>query len=302
MTSNRQSKANKKNAELSSGPLTPEGKSISSRNALQHGILSQHIYIHEGDLIEYNDFVEFRDNFFQEWGPKGFIETMLVDRLFATWWRLRRLHIAEAGMIEKQIMPQILFQGIERMKAQGMTRIGGGENFFSQMSTSLGCSFLADGWQAIYELLVENGLPLSEGISRALDEEYGGRSGFLKAEHVSICNYAVRNKNIKPLSEEDEKRCNEWALHYAKDLSNFFRSASELLECNEIEAQKADLKSKIVPDANNLEKIQRYDAHLQRTFLTTLHELQRIQGMRLGTPVSSAALDITMNSENGFVS
>ena len=43
MTSDKQVRANRKNALQSTGPKTPEGKARVSKNALKHGLLSQDV-------------------------------------------------------------------------------------------------------------------------------------------------------------------------------------------------------------------------------------------------------------------
>ena len=44
--------ANRRNAQMSTGPRTEEGKSRSRRNAVKHGILSSALHITEGDGAE----------------------------------------------------------------------------------------------------------------------------------------------------------------------------------------------------------------------------------------------------------
>ncbi len=45
MTSDKQLRANQRNALKSTGPRTPEGKAAIRRNALKHGLLSQEVLL-----------------------------------------------------------------------------------------------------------------------------------------------------------------------------------------------------------------------------------------------------------------
>ena len=45
MTTDRQREANRRNADKSTGPRTPEGKETVSRNAIKHGLLSQRVVL-----------------------------------------------------------------------------------------------------------------------------------------------------------------------------------------------------------------------------------------------------------------
>jgi hypothetical protein len=49
MGSDKQIRANRRNARKSTGPKTPEGKSVVSHNALKHGLLSQQILLPDED-------------------------------------------------------------------------------------------------------------------------------------------------------------------------------------------------------------------------------------------------------------
>ncbi len=303
MTSQKQTQANRRNAKKSTGPRTGEGKDIAKLNAMQHGILSNHVFVHGHDDTEYTDFAALRDTFFEEMQPVGVIETLLVDRLFATHWRMKRLHIAETGMIEKQTSSAFVHRILSVIEENSLSRQDVERGFFRRLRTSIGCSQLADGWKAVAEHIKEHGLPLPPGMTRGLDEELGGRSGYWKAEAVSVSSYAFENREQKPMDEEEEREVLQWALQFAEELEDFFRGTSQVLEWDEETMRKADLHSKMIPPLDQLDKLQRYDAHLQRLFMQTLHELQRVQAARCGGPAPlPAALDVTLNSENGFVS
>jgi len=84
------------NGAKSKGPVTPEGKAISSRNALKHG-LSQQIANHVTIRGEKDaDFDAFRDSYFQRFQPADQAESDLVDTLAMAQWRIRRARCLEA--------------------------------------------------------------------------------------------------------------------------------------------------------------------------------------------------------------
>ena len=56
MTSQKQIEANKLNALKSTGPKTPEGKVIVSKNATTHGLRAQHTVIDSESQTEFNEF------------------------------------------------------------------------------------------------------------------------------------------------------------------------------------------------------------------------------------------------------
>ncbi len=95
MTSDRKAAANRQNARKSTGPKTPEGKAAVRQNALKHGLLSQEVLLPDEDEEALQELGEsLRD----ELQPVGELENLLVDRIIAAYWRLRRLSRVEAGI------------------------------------------------------------------------------------------------------------------------------------------------------------------------------------------------------------
>jgi hypothetical protein len=76
------------------GPNTPEGKAISSRNSLKTGLFAAHDFIREDERQEYNEAV---DDLYRELTPQGHLETSLVEEIVSATWRLRRCRILEAA-------------------------------------------------------------------------------------------------------------------------------------------------------------------------------------------------------------
>ena len=50
--------------------------------------------------------------------------------------------------------------------------------------------------------------------------------------------------------------------------------------------------ARIIPPKHNLDLIMRYESHLHRKYIQTLHELEAMQGRRQGTSSPLARLDI----------
>lgn len=98
MTSKKQIEANRRNAKRSTGPGTEEGKVVVARNATRHGILSAHVPV---DDTERDLYLSFRESMQRELGPRGNMESFLVDRIISTAWRLRRIVHVEALMLQK---------------------------------------------------------------------------------------------------------------------------------------------------------------------------------------------------------
>ena len=96
MASTEQIKANRLNALKSTGPRTAKGKARSSRNALTHGLTAQEIVIPGEDPAAYQ---AFRQQLIDDLQPNGSCELDLVERLAATFWRLRRIPRFEAILL-----------------------------------------------------------------------------------------------------------------------------------------------------------------------------------------------------------
>jgi len=88
--------ANRKNAALSTGPSSPEGKAIASRNSLKHGLLASDAVLPEEDT---QAFLELLANLQAEHQPVGPLEELLLHHLATAQWRLARLIRIETGLL-----------------------------------------------------------------------------------------------------------------------------------------------------------------------------------------------------------
>jgi len=104
MTTKKQLEANKQNALMSTGPVSPEGKALVSQNAVKHGIFAQDLIITSGDGKEdQQEYNELLDGLIVSLTPSGQMECLLVEKIAADYWRLRRVLRFETGSIRKQL-------------------------------------------------------------------------------------------------------------------------------------------------------------------------------------------------------
>jgi hypothetical protein len=90
-----QVEANRANAQLSTGPSSPEGKLKSSHNALKHGLTGQTILLPTDDVEAYQSLVAHIHNKFK---PATHEEKLLTQSIADTEWRLLRIPTLEAGI------------------------------------------------------------------------------------------------------------------------------------------------------------------------------------------------------------
>jgi len=87
MATQPQTLANRRNAQKSTGPKTPQGKALVSKNALKHGLsTSQPVITSESQA----DFDLHRDSLLADLAPAGPMESILADRIVGLSWRLER--------------------------------------------------------------------------------------------------------------------------------------------------------------------------------------------------------------------
>jgi len=92
MSTQPQILANRLNAQKSTGPNTPQGKSVVSQNALKHGLSARHDVITTESQA---DFDLHRDSLLAELHPVGPMESILADRIVSLSWRLKRADLIQ---------------------------------------------------------------------------------------------------------------------------------------------------------------------------------------------------------------
>ena len=89
--------SNQRNARLSTGPRTTEGKTTSSQNRLAHGLCATSLLI-RGESAE--DFEALRQSMIDAYHPATLEERMMTDQLAEAQWRLNRARAAESEVFD----------------------------------------------------------------------------------------------------------------------------------------------------------------------------------------------------------
>jgi len=100
MSTTRQIEANRRNARLSTGPRTPQGKAAVSLNSLRHGLRARRVVL-PGEKQE--DFQRLCDDLEAEWQPQSRTEQFYLEQMAASWWKLARMEATEVGICKLQL-------------------------------------------------------------------------------------------------------------------------------------------------------------------------------------------------------
>lgn len=286
MTSKKQIIANRDNALKSTGPRTELGKSISSVNAVKHGLRSRQVVIDGESQVEFDDF---RQLFIDHYAPSGPIEASLVDRITVCLWRLRRSETIEAQVFDN-LREDIKAAKSDKPPAPLLITMPAGSP--SQKNVRAETCLLI---KQIFEKSLE--CKYESKVASALTEVDASIKYF--RENPNTFNIAGERRFLQFVRQEfagteyltDQQACEiDKGIEY---LLGFETRAAEKDQPNLGHAVTADVT------ANNvLSKLTRYETQIQSGLFKAMHELERIQKNRQGghvPPPHTLDIDITNN-------
>jgi len=106
MCTSAQINANRENSKLSTGPRTDEGKAVSSRNHLSHGLCSVDPVLPNENRDEFNALVQQCN---AEWEPQTAHTRFMVQEMAEAVWKLARIKRIEADIIANLDNPRKLY-------------------------------------------------------------------------------------------------------------------------------------------------------------------------------------------------
>jgi ribosomal silencing factor RsfS len=96
MATLKQFEANRRNSQKSTGPKTPEGKSV-SMNALRHGLRARTVVLPGEDPTEFHQLC---DDLEVEWHPQSRTEQFYVEQMAVSQWKLTRMEVVEVNIFK----------------------------------------------------------------------------------------------------------------------------------------------------------------------------------------------------------
>src|SRR5689334_7536532 len=100
MSSDKQRRANQRNAQLSTGPRTDEGKLNSSKNAIRHGLFAKTLTLTPDEA---DDFKTLVDGYIKHFRPSDPIEADLVEELAMAKMRQKRMWRLESDLLRLEL-------------------------------------------------------------------------------------------------------------------------------------------------------------------------------------------------------
>ncbi len=271
------------------GPRTRRGKQRSRYNAVKHGIFSETVLKERESTAKYQSILNLLLRDFQ---PEGALEELLVEKLVMLLWRHRRLVQAECAEIAKvtEFME-------EDEKREGGWAIRAGETWAEFGGGMLGAqtnpSFLDRGLDLLAELrdgIEARGFDL-EADGKKLRKLYGSSSSGEVPKGLFL-DYAVLAQRAGAGSGDGEGRprfhpedMKRRVLARIDEEMERVLDLKKRAENTEARRMGYKLKTSLVPSAEVLDRLLRYEASLDRAFDRTLSQLERLQRMRLGHAV-----------------
>ena len=279
--SSKQIAANRRNAQKSTGPKTPDGRAVSKMNAVKHGILSKQVLVRGLNIKENSrELEELYERFWQQYSPVGPVEEMLVDQIVTTHWRLRRALRAESGEIALSVDQGKWQRSRPQIQLRRALWESSGDQISSMEESGWGIGLL-QVWLRDIRKSVENEGELTEAAIRL---PCFGKTNSLSLELEDLRLKQERNpEGLEPVALRERNK-NQVLAFLDKELSLLMmrKTACETREDAEEEARQA---AAVLPSPEVLDKIMRYETTLQRQLYRALAQLERLQRMRQGEDV-----------------
>jgi hypothetical protein len=286
MSSEKQIHANQQNAQLSTGPVTSEGKMIVASNAIKHGIFTKDLIITsilgKEDESEYHEMLS---NLINCLSPQNQMESLLVEKIALDFWRLRRVIRFETGSIGHYL--ETLFTEFYSLGRKNNTymdqEIARNKQSIDWNNAYIEClkkeevSFNQPVWEGTD---IENDISADfcliarsiNGLSRTERERIG----------EGVIDFAELKAILKKNGYVSKKEISEKLIELYAEQNQRLEREVAALEQSKLNNEGADRLNKMlgmIPHEENTDKTLKYERSLQKSIFQNLFLLKKLQGV-----------------------
>ena len=267
--------ANRKNAQLSTGPKTALGKAKSALNAVKHGIFTKECLKNISDE-EARDYEVLRLGVFESLKPKDQMQAILCDKVAIDVWRLRKVLAFEQGAMLLETLNldasgspvnfsdrRAIIYNVENHKSESKDL-----NRLKKWLTTKGDANFSD--------LSDKARWLLEEIVQNLQQRFPENYRHMNIELLENC------KHLSEFCTWNELDLNKFKADLLESIENKLPSMFGMSDYYKKDLQEFDHKRSIyetvaqLPSAENTDKVIRYETHLQRSIERNLRLLRSL--------------------------
>lgn len=303
-------------AKRTPGPKSRKGKAVSKLNPLKHGAFLQAVLPHERAAYQTH-----RTGIVESFKPVGFLEEALAERVALLLWRLGRVQRWEAAEVGREHR-----MALDAVTAKGDLTFTTTSVDYNWRPTTLSEALwvleqegIAPGPEA-----VEAALEQAERYSRkgfrfyriaatpdlvvavtGLNETDALEAGNCLHEALNEHSPEAALSEVYEWDGEPEELPGLMArilrVVDVDKVRSAFAAETSVAKIRErrlttavrrYEILAGEAQERTMPSANVLDKVQRYEAHLERGFYKALHELEAMQDRRQGKPAPLGRLQM----------
>jgi hypothetical protein len=315
MSSDRRRDANRRNALKSTGPKAEAGALVSRNNALTHGLRALQIVVPGEDPAAWD---AHRDAVLADLEPRGAVEASLAEQVAAKLWRLGRVARHEADLIANAQHRDELLRAHERAHTRG--------NIYSDLSRA-DIPTRGDLERASRAVVKEGEvlaaldavIGLLDALTGMADEDaFDDWNPLYEAIKAGL---AVGERDLERIFRDREDEGPFLASH-ARGMLAIFGDPEEgraflLAKCRGERAEQAEKAAGVraryrrvarryeaalerrrlaasLPSGKDLDRIQRYEAHLERGLHKALDRLRDLREARGAIPPRGPAVAVAV--------
>jgi hypothetical protein len=305
--SDKQHRANRRNALQSTGPRTPEGAAASKMNALGHGLRAVQTVVPGENPDEWE---AHRAAIVDDLAPLGAMELALAEHVAVKLWRLGRVVRFEADVIANAQSEDELLQAHEMSHERGLGSSSPKRTDIPTLQDMANARYAAE---TAAKKLTERAEALVQlqGLTAMVDDDafpdWTFYTVLLEDFHPDkdVVECLFNGENVSPFLARDARKmilicfgdkgeldslqvglATVWAqkLEQLKQDVHDRRSEHNSLADRYEEALERRRLASGLPETNDLDRIQKYEAHLERGLHRDLDRLRDLQAARGAVP------------------